>query len=309
NAPCAAIPAQLAQLRKPVAAKQYRMAGPGPARAVVARLDDAVRTLSRGQQRRHGRRLNTRHVGQHEEHRRKGRVGLFFPLADCHHAFRKTAAHALGGALRINRHQPARLPPFTEQLPIMSHILRPQHHEDAITVTGSQGDAALQERFARPTAGAAFVAAEATRLPGGENQAGDGLTGRGGMKSCHGFSGLETVDYQPRLIVRLDIVSAAGFWLLFRCFGFCLSTGDCRLATLNYPYPHSAAGSSRDWRMLARTWVSSARMAMAISAGVLLPMGRPMGACRRSRSASVMSSCCRRRRRLREVAAEPMAPM
>ncbi|MCH6581211.1 MAG: hypothetical protein IH802_12750 [Nitrospinae bacterium] len=51
------------------------------------------------------------------------------------------------------------------------------------------------------------------------------------------------------------------------------------------------------------------RHAMAISGGVLLPMGNPMGACRLAISAGVRSSAASRSRRLAAVRVEPMAPM
>ena len=57
------------------------------------------------------------------------------------------------------------------------------------------------------------------------------------------------------------------------------------------------------------TAVTSARIAIAISAGVLLPIWKPIGACRRLISSSDSPSSGSRSRRLAEVRSEPMAPM
>ncbi|MNF08418.1 hypothetical protein D3C80_2088420 [compost metagenome] len=56
----------------------------------------------------------------------------------------------------------------------------------------------------------------------------------------------------------------------------------------------------------AMTW---AMMLTAISAGVLLPIDRPAGECRRaSVSAETSKCCCMRSRRLWALRREPMAP-
>src|SRR5690606_34855231 len=62
------------------------------------------------------------------------------------------------------------------------------------------------------------------------------------------------------------------------------------------------------WRWPARRRVSSPRTAMAISGGVLLPMSRPTGACRRAICSSGISRLRRRSRREALVREEPIAP-
>ena len=117
-------------------------------------------------------------------------------------------------------------------------------------------------------------------LPGAEHK-----QGQGGCGAQHGEGGLE--EGFPRWKARRALIGAKA--------PACAGGQDEALEA------HRAAS-------VRRSAMSSARIAIAISGGVLLPMGRPTGAWSLARAASGISRAARRLRREALVRLEPMAP-